>query len=71
MNNYTKLQKFISFLLIFTILFSFTINVSFFSFVGNIFAADNTKYNIVSIFVDDSIYPNIKNEVNRYASDIQ
>jgi hypothetical protein len=71
MNNYTKLQKFISFLLIFSIFFSFTIDVSFFSFVGKIFASDTTKYNVVSIFVQEDIYPRIRDEVYRYAEDIQ
>jgi hypothetical protein len=60
MQGYTKLQKYISFLLILSILFSFTINVSFFSFVGKIFASDNTNYNLVSIFVDENIYSSIK-----------
>ncbi len=71
MQGYTKLQKYISFLLILSILFSFTINVSFFSFVGKIFASDNTNYNLVSIFVDENIYSSIKWEVSRYAEDIQ
>lgn len=71
MQNYTKFQKFISFLLIFSILFSFTINISFFSFVGNIFASDWKRYNVVSIFVEEEIYSSIKSEVTRYAEDIQ
>lgn len=71
MQGYTKLQKYVSFLLILSILFSFTINVSFFSFIGKIFASDNTNYNLVSIFVDENIYPSVKSEVSRYAEDIQ
>ncbi|MDD5769409.1 MAG: hypothetical protein PHE25_00425 [Candidatus Gracilibacteria bacterium] len=71
MQNYTKFQKFISFLLIFSILFSFTINIKFFGFIGTIFASDNKYYNIVSIFVEDNIYNDIKNDINIYAKNIQ
>lgn len=71
MNTYTKLQKYISFLLIFSILFSFSINVSFFSFVWKIFAQDTTTYNIVSIFVQEDIYSSIRSQVQTYARDIQ
>jgi hypothetical protein len=56
MQNYTKIQKFLSFLLIFSILFSFSVNITFFSFLGTIFAQDAKNYNIVSIFVQEEIY---------------
>lgn len=71
MQNYSKIQKFISFLLIFSILFSFTINIKFFWFVGTIFAADTKNYNLVSIFVQEDIYGDIDNEVEQYARNIQ
>lgn len=71
MRNYTKIQKTLSFLLIFSILFSFSINITFFSFVGQIFAWDATRMKVVSIFVQEEIYNQVESEVKRYASDIQ
>ncbi len=71
MQNYTKVQKFISFLLIFSIFFSFTFQVSFFSFLQTIFASDSKTYNIVSLIVQEEIYDNIKNSVKKYAQNIQ
>ncbi|MBW7954446.1 VCBS repeat-containing protein [Candidatus Gracilibacteria bacterium] len=71
MLNYTRFQKFVSYLLIFSILFSFTIQNSFFSLVNNLFAADETKYNLVSLIVEEEIYPSIKNSVETYAKNIQ
>ena len=71
MQNYTKIQKYTSFLLIFSILFSFTINISFFSFLWKLFASDGTNYNLVSILVREDIYSSIENQIKRYATDIQ
>lgn len=71
MQNYNKIQKFISFFLIFSILFSFTVNIKFFGFIWTIMASDTKYYNLVSIFVQDDIYSDIKNEVNTYAKNIQ
>lgn len=70
MNKYTKLQKIIANILIFSLLFSSSVNISFFSFVQKIFAQDDTKYDLVSIFVQDDIYSDIKDIVDRYARDI-
>ncbi len=71
MQNYNKIQKFLSFLLIFSILFSFTINITFFSFLWTIFANDTKNYNVVSIFVQEEIYDGVKSSVNTYARNIQ
>lgn len=71
MQNYTKIQKFLSFLLIFSILFSFSFHITFFSFLGTIFASDNKNYNVVSIFVQEEIYSWVKASVDRYARNIQ
>ncbi len=71
MQNYTKIQKFLSFLLIFSILFSFTFHVTFFTFLGTIFAADSKNYNLVSIFVQEEIYSGVKNSIDKYARNIQ
>ncbi len=71
MQNYTKIQKFLSFLLIFSILFCFTFNVTFLSFLGTIFAQDNKSYNLVSIFVQEEIYSWIRSSVDKYARNIQ
>lgn len=71
MQHYTKIQKFTSFFLIFSLLFSFTINVSFFSFLWTIFASDAKHYNLVSIFVQEEIYPWVRNSLNTYARNIQ
>jgi len=75
--NYSKLQRYTSSFLIFSILVSFTIRVPFFSFLENVFAADDNKYNIVSLIVDEDLYDtsifssDIKTEIDRYAEDIQ
>lgn len=71
MQNYTKIQKFLSFLLIFSILFSFSFHITFFSFLGTIFASDNKNYHVVSLFVQEEIYSWIKASVDRYARNIQ
>ncbi len=71
MQNYTKIQKFLSFLLIFSILFSFSVNITFFSFLGTIFAQDAKNYNVVSIFVQEEIYSWVRSSVDRYARNIQ
>ncbi|PID86452.1 hypothetical protein CSB08_00530 [Candidatus Gracilibacteria bacterium] len=68
---YSKLQKFISFFLIFFLLFSFTFRVPFFGLLSNTFAKETEFYNIVSIIVEEDIYPSIKNEIERYSKDIQ
>lgn len=69
---YSRLQKFISSLLIFSLLFSFTFRFSFFGFIwSKVLAKDNKIYSLVSIIVDEEIYSDIKTEVETYAKDIQ
>ena len=70
MQNYTKIQKILSFTLIFSILFSFSINISFFSFLWQVFASNSQSYNLVSIYVQEDIYSWVKSKLNRYARDV-
>lgn len=75
--NYSKLQRYTSSFLIFSILVSFTIRVPFSSFLENVFASDNNRYNIVALIVDEDLYDtsifssDVKTEIDRYAGDIQ
>ena len=70
--HYSKLQKSISFFLIFFILVSFTLRVPFFTFFGAIALADDlNRYNLVSIIVEEDVYDELDNEIERYAQDIQ
>ena len=71
-STYSKIQKFLSSLLIFSILFSLTFRVSFFDLNNLKVQAWNEKfYNIVSVIVDKDSYVEIKTEIDRYAKDIQ
>ena len=65
---YSKIQKFISSLLLFSIFFSLTLRVPFFDF--KTFAKNTEFYNLVSIIVDENTYNSIHSELNRYAKDI-
>lgn len=70
--QYNKFQKIISGFLIFFLLFSFTIRVPFLNFfLPSSFALDTPYYNIVSIFVEEDIYNDLKSNVRRYARDIE
>jgi len=70
--SYIKIQKILSSLLIFSLLFSISFRIPFFSFLtGNVFAQKSTFYNLVSVLVDETIYDSVKVNVRRYASDIQ
>jgi len=70
--QYNKFQKIISGFLIFFLLFSFTIRVPFLNFfLPSSFALDTPYYNIVSIFVEEDIYSDVKSNVRRYAHDIE
>ncbi len=71
MRNYTKIQKILSFTLIFSIFFSFTFNITFLGFIWQIFAQDATKVKVVSIFVQQEIYRQVSSQIKRYAQDIQ
>lgn len=77
MNFYTKIQKFIASLLIFSTFFSFTFNITLEWLIQTIFAWDNTIYNIVSIVVQEEIYDtsvfssSIKSKIEDYAKNIQ
>ena len=73
--NYSRIQKSLSSLLIFSILISFTIRIPFNGFDDfndyKVFADEHEFHNIVSVIVEEWIYADIKDEINRYAKDIQ
>lgn len=69
--NYSKFQKFTSFILIFSLLFSITFRVPFFEFLKTVKAEDDNFYSLVSIIVDEDTYQKIWNKIDRYAKDIQ
>jgi hypothetical protein len=67
--NYSKLQKFVSGLILFSLFFSVTIRVPLGSF--GVHAGSSDFYNLVSIIVDEGTYGDISSELTRYAEDIQ
>jgi len=70
--NYTKIQKILSGLVLFSLLFSISFRIPFFSFLkGDVFAQKSTFYNLVSVLVQEDIYNSVQSNVRRYASDIQ
>jgi hypothetical protein len=69
---YSTFQKFLSWILIFSILLSFTIRVPFIAlFWPSVFAGSWDFYYIVSVIVNQSVYSNVKSEIERYSKDIQ
>ncbi len=72
--NYNIFQKITSFILIFLFFFSITFKIPLYKNIfnfGQTYAENwNKRYNIVSIFVEEKIYPQIKWELSRYAKDI-
>jgi hypothetical protein len=74
---YSRIQRFISGVLIFSLLFSLTFRVSFEWLLNQVLADDTNNYNIVSIIVQSDLYnawilsSDVKSEIDRYAEDIQ
>ena len=66
--KYTKIQKFISSFIIFSLLFSITFRIPLFNYSA--FAWDEDFYNLVSIIIDEETYDEIESEVKRYSKDI-
>jgi len=66
--NYTKIQKFTSSFLLFSMLFSITFKVPFFDFSAS--ASSNEYYDLVSIIVDEKTYSKISSEIKKYSKDI-
>jgi hypothetical protein len=66
--NYNKFQKFISGLLIFSLLFSITFRFPFFEL--GVSAANRDIFDLVSIIVDEDTYGKISSELLRYGKDI-
>lgn len=67
--NYSKLQKFLSGLIIFSLLFGISFKIPIMDFSA--YAWNSDYYDLVSIVVEEEIYDSIKSEVKRYAEDIQ
>jgi hypothetical protein len=66
--NYNKFQKFISGLLIFSLLFGITFRIPFFEF--GVSAANRDIFDLVSIIVDEDTYSKVNDELQRYGRDI-
>lgn len=66
--NYSKIQKFLSWFIIFSLLFSITFRVPMLSF--SVSASSEDFFNLVSIVIDEETYGEIKSEVKRYSEDI-
>jgi hypothetical protein len=69
--NYTKIQKIISFIVLFSFFFSSVFSFPNFKLFSKTSASSEDFYNLVSILVDEDIYDDIKSEINTYAEDIQ
>lgn len=69
--NYSKLQKIISFIVLFFFFFNSIFSIPSLNFFNKASASWNTFYNLVSILVNKDIYSSIKTDVERYAEDIQ
>jgi hypothetical protein len=67
--QYSKIQKSISSLVLFSLLFGLTFRVPFFDY--KTYAGSSDYYNLVSIIIDEDTYDSIASEIKRYASDIQ
>lgn len=67
--QYSKIQKSISSLLLFSMFFSLTFRIPLFDF--KVFAWSAEYYDLVSVIVDQDSYDEVKSELNRYAEDIQ
>ncbi|MDR1988348.1 MAG: hypothetical protein LBQ24_06600 [Candidatus Peribacteria bacterium] len=66
--SYNRLQKFISGLLIFSLLFSITFRFPLPNFLVS--ADSNEIFDLVSIIVDEDTYSKLKSEVDRYGKDV-
>jgi len=66
--NYSRAQKFLSFLVIFSLFFSITFRVPIFH--SSLYAKTNDYRDIVSILVNENVYSKIRSEVEKYADDI-
>jgi len=67
--EYSKIQKSISSLVLFSMLFGLTFRVPFFDYKTYAWSSD--YYDLVSIIIDENTYDEVKSEVKRYAEDIQ
>jgi len=67
--KHSKLQKFISSLILFSLFLSITVRAPIWGLW--VHAGSSDFYNLVSIIVDEWTYGDISSELNRYADDIQ
>jgi hypothetical protein len=66
--KYSKIQQYISYLLIFAIFFLNTFHVPI---IEKLSAQSDRNYELVSIIVHEDIYNSLKSEIKTYAADIQ
>jgi len=70
--NYSKIQKTISWFLLFIFFFGQVFWLSFFSLFSSSVYAENTEFHdLVSIVVTEDVYDELDDEIERYAEDIQ
>jgi len=69
--NYSKIQKIISFIVLFSFFFTSVFSFPNFRFFSKTSAASGDFYNLVSILVNEDIYSWVKTKLKRYAKDIQ
>jgi hypothetical protein len=70
-DRYNKTQKIISFAVISAMLFMMSVRVPLEKYlIETSYASDDTFYKVVSILVNEDIYPQIGDKVKRYAKDI-
>ncbi|MDP5038824.1 MAG: hypothetical protein NWP80_00060, partial [Candidatus Gracilibacteria bacterium] len=70
MQNYTKIQKYISSTLILSILLSFTLNIPTIGIINSIFASDSLNEQTVTIFVENKVYSSLRSDIFKYANNI-
>lgn len=70
--DYKLYQKVISWFLIFFILFNLAFSVPFKEiFTKEVFAENRPFYNLVSVIVEEDIYPQVSEKLKRYAKDVE
>jgi len=67
--NYSKIQKFLSSLIIFSLLFGTTFRIPLLQY--STYASSKDFFSLVAVVVEEEIYSDIKSEVVRYSEDIQ
>ncbi|PID87581.1 hypothetical protein CSB07_00690 [Candidatus Gracilibacteria bacterium] len=66
--SYSKIQKFVSVIVLFFFFSSISINIPLLNF--SVFAKSDEFYDLVSIIVDEKTYSKVSSEIKRYSKDI-